>query len=208
VEEWTSFIPLVIALLVAIGLPLAARSLRKSGRSKAEEFAQHLKEIGVSASLQPEETGRGQARGKRSWGQKAVGTIKVEDGNIDSIDVIGVASQYGVNYYLDYVVSRSTFASGVKKRKTTMTTKKSRQLKGKVIDIGWKGDDFLAQKLNFDYRLKDELLQADLSVLKGGISIHPEPKHNYARIRTAYVLPERQLLEALDIIAGHMKSWY
>ena len=51
-------------------------------------------------------------------------------------------------------------------------------------------------------------ISIDLSALKGGISIHPEPKHDYARIRTGYILPEPQLFEALDIIADHVKSWY
>jgi len=89
-----------------------------------------------------------------------------------------------------------------------MSTKKSSLFKGKVIDIEWKGDDFLAQKLNFDYGLKDKLLQADLSALKGGISIYYEPKRDYARIRTNYFLPTPDLFEATDMIANHVKSWY
>jgi len=71
----------------------------------------------------------------------------------------------------------------------------------------WKGDKSLAQSLNFDYRLKDKLLQRDVPGLKGSIGIFPEPKHGHTRIRTSYSLPSPEILEALDIIAKHIKSW-
>jgi hypothetical protein len=90
-----------------------------------------------------------------------------------------------------------------KKKKTYMGRKKTSVLGGKVIDIEWKGDNSLAQKLNFDYRLKDKLMQADL---KGGIKIFPGSKYEYTRIRTTYFLPELDLLEAIDMIAKHIKS--
>jgi len=206
--EWTDLLPLLVAIFAAIGIPVALWSLRKGGQSKVDEFHQHLAGIGVDATVLSKDSPQ-QGKGRKgSWAQKVVGIIKLADSKIDSVNVIGVASQYGVNYYLDYVVSRPTFASAGKKKKTTMTTRKSRQFGGNVVDVGWKGDDYLAQRLSLDFGLKQKLLQADLSALKGGISIHPEPKHDYARIRTGYILPEPQLFEALDIIADHVKSWY
>jgi hypothetical protein len=72
-----------------------------------------------------------------------------------------------------------------------------------VIDIEWKGDNSLAQKFNFDYRLKDKLMQADL---KGDIEIFPEPKYEYTRLRTTYFLPELGLFEAINMIAKHIES--
>ena len=207
--DWTNLMPLIVAILVAIGVPFAAWSLRKTGRSKAEEFAQHLKEIGVKASLLAEGADEGSKPRKRFWGQRAVGRIKVEEGNIDSIDVIGVASQYGVNYYLDYLVARPTFTTATKRKKTTMSTKKTSLFRGRVVDVQWRGDATLAPRLNNDYGLKGLLLQADLSAIKGGsISIHPEPKREHARIRTGYGLIDASLYEALDAVAGHIKSWY
>jgi len=71
----------------------------------------------------------------------------------------------------------------------------------------WKGDKSLAQSLNFDYRLKDKLLQRDVPGLRGSIGIFPEPKHGHTRIRISYSLPSPEILEALDIIARHIKSW-
>ena len=206
--EWTDLLPLLVAIFAAIGIPVALWSLRKGGQGKVDEFQQHLAAIGVDATVLSKD-GAQEGKGRKgNWARKVVGTIKLAHCKIDSVDVTGVASQYGVNYYLDYLVSRPTFASGGKKKKTTMTTRKSRQFSGKVVDVNWKGDNYLAQRLSLDFSLKQKLLQADLSALKGGISIHPEPKHDYARIRTGYILPEPPLFEALDMIASHVKSWY
>lgn len=206
--DWSNIFPILFALLLAVGLPLAFRSLKKGGQKKVEELCQHLQGIGVKASALQKDISQEKMKQKRSWGQKLLGSIKLTDYNIDSINVIGVASQYGVNYYLDFLVNRPSYMGGSKKKKTKMSTKKSSLFKGKVVDIEWKGDDFLAQKLNFDYGLKAKLLQADLSTLKGGISIYPEPKHEYARVRTNYFLPTPDLFGAIDIIANHVKSWY
>lgn len=206
--DWSNIFPILFALLLAVGLPLAFRSLKKGGQNKVDELYQHLQGIGVKASVLEKDASQKKTKRKRSWGQRLVGTIKLTDYNIDSINVIGVASQYGVNYYLDFLANRPSFMGGSKKKKTKMSTKKSSLFKGKVVDIEWKGDDFLAQKLNFDYGLKDKLLQADLSALEGGISIYYEPKHEYARIRTAYFLLPHDLFEAIDIIADHIRSWY
>ncbi|HEX76361.1 MAG TPA: hypothetical protein G4O12_07280 [Dehalococcoidia bacterium] len=203
--DWGSILTIVLGILAAIGLPLALRSRGKGGQKKVQELWQHLQGIGVKASMFEKGTGQEKLGQKRSWGQKSVGIIKLTDRNIDSISVVGVASQYGVNYYLDYLVRKSSIIGIEKKKKTRMITKKSSLIRGKVIDIEWRGDNTLAQKLNFDYRLKDKLLQA---APKGSIEVFPEPKYEYARIRTTYFLPTPDLLEDMDIIAEHLKSWY
>ena len=203
--DWGSILTIVLGILAAIGLPLALRSRGKGGQNKVQELWQHLQGIGVKASMLEKGTGEEKLGQKRSWGQKSVGIIKLTDRNIDSISVVGVARQYGVNYYLDYLVRKSSIIGIEKKKKTRMITKKSSLIRGKVIDIEWRGDNTLAQKLNFDYRLKDKLLQA---APKGSIEVFPEPKYEYARIRTTYFLPTPDLLEDMDIIAEHLKSWY
>ena len=77
---------------------------------------------------------------------------------------------------------------------------------GRIVDIGWKGDDYLSRELSFDYRLKDILLQARAEELKGGISIFPEPKYGYVRVSTSYILPSLGFIEVIDIIARYIKS--
>ena len=134
-----------------------------------------------------------------------MGVIKLRDRNIDSINVIGMASQYGVRYFLDFVVRSVSLTGRESKKKTRLVRKKSSAV-GRAVDIEWKGDDFLTRKLNLDYRLADRLSQAEPAVLKGGIWIFPEPKYQYTRIRTTYFLPTPDLFEAMDIIAKHIKS--
>ena len=204
--DWDNILPILLGLLALIGLPLAFRSRKKSGPNKVEELCQHLQGIGMKASRPEEDTSQEKTRGKRSRGQKPVGTVKLKGRNIDSINVTGVVSQYGVNYYLDFLVNSPSLTGRENKGKTRMVRKKSSTPLGKVTDIEWRGDDLLAQKLNFDYQLKDKLLQADLNVIKSNIQIFPEPKHAHTRIRTTYFLPAPDMFEAIDTIAKHIKS--
>jgi hypothetical protein len=171
-----------------------------------EELYHHLQGIGVEVAVLEKGNSQEKVGWKRSRGEKPVGVIEMRGKNIDSINIIGIASQYGVNYFLDYLVRISSFTGGRSTKKTRMIKKNPSVLQGKVIDIQWKGDDFLAHRLNFDYRLKDKLLQADRNTIKGDIWIYPESKYGYARIRTSYFLPPPHLFEAIDTIAKHVKS--
>jgi hypothetical protein len=208
--DWVEIvIGIVTALLFAIGLPLALRSRKKGGVQKLEQLFQHLSAIGVKALL----IERGAAEEKvglrrgfsRAFGERSEGAIRIEGKNIDYINVVSVTSQYGVNYSLDFIVSTSGWASRKGKR-TKMVKKKGSGLRGRVVDIEWKGDDYLSQELTLDYRLKDVLLQAKPEELKGSFWIFPESKHGCARVRTSYHLPSSNLFEAIDLIAGHVKS--
>ena len=204
--DWSDFVPLLLALLAIIGFPLALRSRKKGGPQKVEELRQHLLGIGVKSPGLEETAGQEETGQKRSWVQKPLGVIKLRDRNIDSINVIGVASQYGVGYVLDFVVRSVSLTGRESKKKTRLVRKRSAAFSSKVVNIEWKGDDYLVRKLDLDYRLTDKLLRADINVLRGGILIHPEPKYQYTRIRTSYFLPTPDLFEAMDIIAKHIKS--
>ena len=204
--DWSDLLPLLLALVAIIGFPLALRSRKKGGPQKVEELRQHLLRIGVKAVALEETVGQEKTGQKRSWMQKPLGVIKLRDRNIDSISVIGVASQYGVRYVLDFVVRSVSLTGRESKKKTRLVRKRSAAFSSEVVNVEWKGDDYLARKLDLDYRLTDKLLQADINVLKGGILIHPEPKYEYTRIRTSYLLPTPDLFEAMDIIAKHIKS--
>ena len=123
---------------------------------------------------------------------------------MDCIEIIGIASQYGTYYFLDYIV-RSPNLSSLKPEKTVLVKKKKRHPGGKVLQIHWVGDKYLAQSLNLDYHLESKLLQAQF---KGTITIIPEKKKEYTRIRTGYFLPSPDFFEAVDLIAGHIRSAY
>ncbi len=189
---------IIIAIITLLGLPLALKSRKKTGPKKVEELHKHLQMIGIKAYilendiLQPKKE------------KNLVVTIKLMDKNIDSMKVTGVATQYGVQYYLDYQVMNSSLMERKINKKTKMIRKKSPALWGKAIDIEWKGDYSLAQKLNLDYQLKDRLLQ---SAYKGSVEINIMPKDEYTRIRTAFFLPDQDFFEAMDIIARHIRLW-
>ena len=205
--EWVNILSgLIAALVLTIGLPLALRKRKKSGPQNVEQLLHHLQEIGVKASLAEKGVDEEKVGASRSFMRRSESVIKIEGRNIDYINVSSVASQYGVNYFLDYLV-RSPGQSGQKRQKNTrMVRKKSPAIWGRVVDIEWKGDVYLSQQLNLDYRLKDILLQTEPKELKSNIVIFPEPKYEYARVRTAYLLPSSDLFEAIDIIAKYIKS--
>jgi len=206
--DWSDILPILIGLLAVVGLPMALRRRRKGGADKVDELYQHLQGMGIKVSTLGGSPDQEKVKAKRLGVRKSVGVIKIRDKNIDTIDVIGVANQYGVKYFLDFITSSSSLTGKENRKKTIMTKRRRSPLWGEIIDIGWKGDDFLAQKLEFDYRLKDKLLQASPDILNGDIQIFPEPKHRYTRIRTIYFLPTPTLFDAIDTISKHTKqSW-
>jgi len=205
--DWANILTGIIAVLVvAIGLPLALRKRRKGGSQNVEQLLHHLQGIGVKASLAEGGGEEWKVGVSRSFVRSSVGVIEISGRNIDYINVIGVASQYGVNYFLDYLVRSPGWLGNRRQKKTRMIRKKSPAIWGRVVDIEWKGDYYLSQQLNLDYQLKDILLQTDFKKLKSNIIIFPEPKYAYARVRTAYLLPSLDLFEAIDIIAKYIKS--
>jgi len=203
--DWESVASLIVAILVMAGLPLALLRRKKAGARKKDELLLHLKEMGVEASFMEQGDEREKIGPSRASGQRSEGIIQLEERSIDSINVISTAGEHGVNYFLDYLVKSPNITESRNLKKTSLTRKRSSLLWGRVVDVQWKGDKSLAQSLNFDYRLKDRLLKPDAGL--PGIQLFPEPKHGYARIRTAYVLPTPETLETLDIIARHAKSW-
>ncbi len=205
--DWINILGGIITFLVlTIGLPLALRRRRKGGPQNVEQLLQHLREIGVKVSLAEGGGEEWKVGVSRSSMRSSVGVIGISGRNIDYINVIGVASQYGVNYFLDYLVRSPSWAGRRRQKKTRMVRKKSPAIWGRVVDIEWKGDDYLSQQLNLDYQLKDILLQTNFKKLKGNITIFRELKYAYVRVRTAYLLPSLDLFEAIDIIAKHIKS--
>jgi hypothetical protein len=204
--EWDELIIMLFLILPAIGLPIALALRKKGGQKKLDEMLEHLRGIGVRAS-RVEDEGEGEKTGrKRSWGERSEGVIAIEGRNMDSINVVSVSSQYGNTYYAEYMVNSPWLAARADAKKTSMVKKKSPPLFGKVVDIEWRGDPYLAQRLNFDYSLKYKLMQPGPNRLKGGISIHPEPKFGYTRVRTSYQLPSPELFEVIDAIAKYIKS--
>lgn len=207
--EWSSILGIVFAVLAAIGLPLALSKRKKTGPQRLEELYQHLRKIGVEATLVERGSEEEKVGVSRASGQKSEGIIQLRRQNIDAAKVISVASQYAVNHFVDYLVRSPNITQKRPMKKARSVMGKSSALWGKAVAIEWKGDESLARSLNFDYRLKDKLSSADSdpNTLKGSIWIFSEPKHGYARIRTNYFLPSPEMFEAMNIVAKHVRSW-
>ncbi len=198
-------LPAIIVFLTAFLIPFLLSKKKKKGDKKPKEFSQHFLEIGVEFVLVDEGSEQAKFRRKFSLGLKSEGIFALKKNNIDFINVISASSQYGVNYFIEYLV-KSTFGIREKPfKKTKMIIKKKSLFSGEVVDVIWKGDHYLAQKLNLDYDLKHRFMQVDINTFKGGILIIPEPKHGYIRIKTNYNLPSAEIFYAIDTLAAHMR---
>lgn len=205
--EWSNNIfSVIIVILVMVILPIVFRK-KRSGVQKREELYQHLQSIGVKAILLENGNDKEAIGLSRRSGQKSAGIIELRKGNIDSINLVSTSSQYGVNYFCDYLLASPNITGGQTLKKTRLAGKKSSPLWGNIVAVEWKGDRFLAQGLNFDYKLNDNLLQAGFGSSHRSIAIFPEPKQGYVRIRTSYFLPSSQMLETINTIARHIRSY-
>lgn len=205
-EDWGNIVGILFFLFIAVAVPLILRRRRRGeGTANIEELYQHLRKLGAEAYVAKESDNRGRTGLGSGSGQQSEGLIVLEDRNIDSINVVGVSMQYGKRYFTDYLVKSPNVTGERMLKRTALTTKKSPPIVGKVVGVGWKGDESLTQSLSLDYSLEEKLLRAD--VLKGGIWILPEPKQGYVRIRTEYSLPSAEIFEAIRSIARRVKSW-
>ena len=205
--ELSSIFSIAIGISVILGIFLTLHSRKKDGVQRRERLCQHLQKIGINAYATQIGDLREKIGQKRSLGKKSMGIIGLKSRNVDFINLIGVSSQYGTNYFVDYLVKSANIIERRMLGKVKLIRKKNRPLWGKVISIGWTGDQSLSQSLNFDYSLEGKLLYSELKDLGDGVQIFPEPEHQYARIRTGYFLPSSEAFEAIDIIAKHIKSW-
>jgi hypothetical protein len=199
-------LPAIIVFLTAFLIPYLLSKRKKKEDKKHKEFSHLLLEIGVEFVELDEDSEQVKFRRKLSLGLKSVSIIALKKSNIDFINVISASSQYGVNFFIEYLV-KSTFGLREKPlKRTKMVIKKKSLFGGEVVDVTWKGDQYLAQKLNMDYDLKHKFMQADINTFKGGILIIPEPKHGYIRIKTNYNFPSADIFYAIDTLAGYMRS--
>jgi hypothetical protein len=208
-NEWAQYLPGILTVLAgAIGIPLALRKRKKSSPVMVNELVAYLQETGIKASLTDNAVEQAKVGIGRGSGQRSEGVIGVEDRHFDYINIVSITSQYGVNYYLDFLVKGGGRYSSIKRKKAKMVRKKRTGIGVSRSSIQWNGDDYLVRSLNYDYQLQDTLEQAKPEELKGGITVYPESKHKYNRIRTAYFHPTTELLQAVNIVASHMKaSW-
>ncbi len=204
--KWSNILAAVIAFITAFLLPIIFAKLKKESGNKVKNYSQKLREIGIDF----EEIKKGDERidfiKQMSWGQKAEGIVALEKRNIDYLFLISVNSQYGVNYFLEFIVKNTFNLREGPIKKTYLKVKKDFFKEGSPKDIFWKGDSYLSQQLNMDYELKYKLLQTSLRESKMKLKIIPEKKYGYTRIKTNFTAPSQDSISFIDSIAGHIKT--
>ncbi len=133
---------------------------------------------------------------------ESVGFIQITGNNIAYINVIedcyGGYQYTSTSYYLEYLVPISEIPSSL--CRATLSIKKRGLLRRKVVDIEWHGGT-LADKLNDDSTLNQDLLMAFQLDKPIGITVTPEPIYRCIRIETNTHLPSRSLFDCLCRIA-------
>ncbi|MFW6129008.1 MAG: hypothetical protein ACOC6P_02035, partial [Candidatus Aminicenantaceae bacterium] len=91
-------------------------------------------------------------------------------------------------------------------KNTKMKLKKDSFFGREYVDILWKGDDYLTQKLNLDHELKYKLFNSGLSKKNINLKVIPEKEFGYIRIKTNFVLPTYEFIYFIDSVARHIRD--
>jgi len=164
-ENWASIIGAVIAVLIAIVLPLIARRRKKEeATNKIEELYRRLRALGVEVFPVEKGDEREKIGLARASGQKSEGLMDLEDRNIDSINVVGISSQYGTRYFIDYLVRGSNIMGERVLKKTRLTRKKSPN--------AFKGDIWILPEPKYGYaRIRTDYVLPSAAIFEALSSI-------------------------------------
>lgn len=196
-------ITIVLAFSGLIGLPIALWNLRKSGSRKVQELYEHLLAIGIKAYMIPEFAQNNRPK-KFNFFQRVAGTIGLQKCQIEFIDVIGTAQQYGVNYSIHYLIYRpGLVTTETRQRRTKLKKKGKPQAPLASAEYVWEGNDLIARKLNSHAETGVAVQQ---EIFKGGIEILSESGDEYVKIKTEYILPDKNQFDIMEIIAKVLKS--
>jgi len=203
--DWEEIINIGVGVLVpviiAIGLPFALRKRKKQGPTKVDGFYEQLRENGVNCSSL-EEGAKSTKIGTSKWsGAKTLKSFDVVDKQYKWINLTAISSQYGTNYYIEFLVKSPNLCIINPKKAHLKRTKRRNQSE----EIVYKGDKSFTINLELDYQLETLLNRSEFV---GVIEIIPEPKHGYTRIRTPFVELTPEFLDAINILARHIKSQF
>ena len=203
--DWVEIINIGIGVLVpviiAIGLPLALRKHKKQGPKQVEGFYEQLRENGINCSLVEEGTKISKMGGSKWSGAKTLKSYEVVGKQYERIILTFISTQYGVTYYIEFLVNSPNLCIINPKKVQLKRTKKRNQ----SAEIVYKGDKSFTINLELDYQLETLLNRSEFV---GVIEIIPESKHGYTRIRTPFVELTPEFLDAINTIARHIKSQF
>jgi hypothetical protein len=203
--EWAEIINIGIGVLVpviiAIGLPLALRKHKKQGPKQVERFYEQLRENGVNCSLVEEGNKSSKIRVSKWSGTKILKSYEVVGKQYDHINLTFISTQYGVTYYIEFLVNSPNLGI-IKPKKAQLKRTKRRNQSEEIV---YKGEKSFTINLELDYQLETLLNRSEFV---GVIEIIPETKHGYTRIRTPFVELTPEFLDVINTLARHIKSQF
>jgi len=183
-------------------------------RERAEltnELCEHLRQLGVNATAVDPRTI------EEVEGRDAYGLAKIEDRNIDLVEINSfVDGDRKRSYYCTYHTRVNVEGLGNMLDVEGEPTKKG-FIRKDVVDYQWKGGD-LAQRLNADADLKNMLItaQADKIHVTSSTTFYARALHGTAVIRYGSStwggawkkrsFPTREAFDISDRIASHIRS--
>jgi len=149
------------------------------GEGLMNDFCEHLRQIGINATLLES----GSPETIPSLVRFALGSVKVEDRNIDFIQVNRTSTGGGEDsgpsrlMHLYHYLVRANVEALEDKLKAKLKPIKKGFLSKEVVDFKWEGGE-LAQMLNADSDLKNKMLKEWLNPLvRPIVEIKPHKKH-------------------------------
>lgn len=204
--DWSNILPAIIAIITAIVFPFILKKRKKEGPKKRKDYAQSLDELGLKFEKIDKGDDRVSFIKKQSFSQKAEGIFALKEKNIDFLFIMSVTSQYGINYFIEFIVKNTFNLRDEPLQNTRMKLKRESFVSKKYVDLFWKGDSYLAQKLSMDYDLKHKLLNYIVNEEKVILTIIPEKKHGYTKIKTNFIPLTDEFISLINSLAGHIKT--
>ena len=118
-----TLLTLGLALAAVAGVVVAVVARRKAGPEKVEEMRWHLETVGVDCVIGTSADSNLSQIG-HSFFEKNIGTLRVKGRSLEAINIVGVSSQYGTQYFLDFLVPVTPFGSVADQKKTRLVRKK------------------------------------------------------------------------------------
>lgn len=178
---------------------------------ESDKLCAHLLSLGIQAEILPrhslEEVGitRDMLWSGRIW-RESLGSVQVVGKRIGYINIISERmeserSYHEVGRFLEYLVTLKEIPSSL--CWAVLVAEERGLLRRKVIDIDWRGGS-IAEKLNSESTLKQNLLMEFQLSGPLNVVIAPEPIYQCIRIETPHRLPSANFFDCLELLARHI----
>jgi hypothetical protein len=198
-EDWVWITAGVVFLVLSFEAIRKGRKAKNTSREMAQNIPHHFRNIGIELKTLSGQDAESRL-GKNA--QVRVALFELQRREVEFLEVVHVATGQGDNTgspRFDYIFH----VSGANKQKMVDTEVKSESLKWKNHVIG---NNSLAESLNQNDQLGSLLIPLRSRMGIWDLEIIADPSKMLAKIRTREFLPTLEQLEAIDVIARHVKT--